>query len=202
MAYRRIKKTLPERHTERSRNYGRTAYRTESRITLAEAYQMTTEKLTDILPKLPTQMPSEKSTNKSTTKLTGKVYQVGQDSLKHRRNWNQPLPKYFHWGRRIRGSNYGKISKGKFMGEARSQPRYPPRCPQSWPPRSSLPKCLPLSQLDGHQCYVPNYITEKHLQVNANCQWLPIFLIPHEDYRYCMKYAEALYQGSEEHKRT
>ena len=50
-----------EWHTEGSRNYGRTAYRTESRITLPEAYQMTTEKPTDILPKLPTEMAADKS---------------------------------------------------------------------------------------------------------------------------------------------
>jgi len=51
-----------EWHTEGSRNYGRMAYRTESRITLPEAYQMTTEKPTDILPKLPTEMAADKST--------------------------------------------------------------------------------------------------------------------------------------------
>ena len=60
---------------------------------------MTTEKPTDILPKLPTEMAAEKST----TKLTGKVYQIDQDSMKHRRYWNQPPPEDFHWGRRIRG---------------------------------------------------------------------------------------------------
>jgi len=81
----------------------RTAYRTEFRITLPEAYQMTTEKPTDILPKHPTEMAVEKSTKKSTKKLTGTVYQVDQDSLKHRCDWNQPLPEDFHWGRRIRG---------------------------------------------------------------------------------------------------
>jgi len=86
-------------HTEGSRNYGRIA----SRITSPEAYQMTTEKPTDILPKLPTEMAAEKSTKKSTTKLTDKVYQVDQDSLKHRLYWNQPPPEDFHWGRRIRG---------------------------------------------------------------------------------------------------
>ena len=47
-----------------------------------------------------------------------------------------------------------------------------------------------------------NEYIRKHLQVNANCRWLPICLMPHEDYRYCMKHAEALYEGSEEHKRT
>jgi hypothetical protein len=62
----------------------------------------------------------------------------------------------------------GEKSQEKIMREARSQPRYPPRCPQSCAPRSSLPICL----------------------------------IPHEDYRYCMKHAEALYEGSEEHKHT
>jgi hypothetical protein len=31
------------------------------------------------------------------------VYQVDQDSLKHRRYWNQPPPEDFHWGSRIRG---------------------------------------------------------------------------------------------------
>jgi hypothetical protein len=61
------------------------AYRTESRITLPEAYQITTKKPTDILPKLTTEMAAEKSTKKSTAKLTGKVYYVDPDSLKHRR---------------------------------------------------------------------------------------------------------------------
>jgi hypothetical protein len=70
--YREPNRTKPlqamftEWHTEGSRNYGRTAYRMESRITLPEAYQMTTEKPTDILPKLPTEMAAEKSTKKST----------------------------------------------------------------------------------------------------------------------------------------
>jgi len=134
--------------TEGSRNNGQTAYRTESRITLPQAYQMTTETPPDILPKLPTMMAAEKSTKKSTTKLTSKVYQVDQDSLKHRCYWNQPPPEDFHWGRRIRG----KRSQEKIMGEVRSQPRYPPRCPQSCPPRRSLPRCLPRSQLQGQRC--------------------------------------------------
>ena len=86
-----------------SRKYGRTAYQTESRITLPEAYQRTTEKPTHILSKLPTEMAAEKPTKKSTTKLTGKVYQVDQDSLKHWHYWNQPPPEDFHGGRRIRG---------------------------------------------------------------------------------------------------
>jgi hypothetical protein len=63
-----------------------------------------------------------------------------------------------------------KGSQEKMMGEARNQPRYPPRCPQSCPLIRSLPKCLPRSQLEGHRGYVPNYITEKHLQVNAKCR--------------------------------
>jgi hypothetical protein len=71
---------------------------------------MTTEKPTDFLPTLPTEMAADKSTKKSTMKLTGKVYQVDQDSLKHRRYWNQPLPEDFHWGRRIRGRNHRKRS--------------------------------------------------------------------------------------------
>jgi hypothetical protein len=53
---------LTEWHTEGSRNYGRTTYRTECRTILPEAYQMTTEKPMDILPKLPTEMAAEKST--------------------------------------------------------------------------------------------------------------------------------------------
>jgi hypothetical protein len=89
--YREPNRTKPllemftERHTEGSRIYGRMAYRMECRITLSEAYQMTTEKPTDILPKLPTEIATVMSTKKSTTKLTDKVYQVGQDSLKHQR---------------------------------------------------------------------------------------------------------------------
>jgi len=37
------------------------AYRTECQTTLPEAYQMTTEKQTDILPKLPTKMATGRS---------------------------------------------------------------------------------------------------------------------------------------------
>jgi len=55
-----------QRHYWRCLPNGRTAYRMESRITLPEAYQMTTEKSTDILPKLPTEMAAEKLTKKST----------------------------------------------------------------------------------------------------------------------------------------
>ena len=40
----------------------RTTYRTDCRTTWPEVYQMTTEKPTDILPKLPTEMATEKST--------------------------------------------------------------------------------------------------------------------------------------------
>ena len=36
-------------------------------------------------------------------KVDQEVYQVDQDSLKHRRYWNQPPPEDFHRGRRIRG---------------------------------------------------------------------------------------------------
>jgi len=70
---------------------------------------MTTEKPTDILLKLPT----EKSTEKSTAKLTSKVYQVDQDSLKHRRYCNQPPPEVSHRGRRIRG----RRSQEKIIGK-------------------------------------------------------------------------------------
>jgi len=59
-----------EWHAEGSRNYGRTVYQTESRITLPEAYQMTTKKPTDILPKLPTETRTKKSTTKLTKKST------------------------------------------------------------------------------------------------------------------------------------
>jgi len=66
--YREPNRTKPlmemftEWHTEGSRNYRRTACRTECRATLPEFYQMTTEKPTDNLPKLPTEMATEKST--------------------------------------------------------------------------------------------------------------------------------------------
>ena len=39
---------------------------------------------------------------------------------------------------------------------------------------------------------IPKHISEKHLQVNAECEWLPKCLIPHEDYWDCMKHVEAL----------
>jgi hypothetical protein len=66
--YREPNRTKPlmemftEWHTEGSRNYRRTACRTECRTTLPEAYQMTTEKPSDILPKLSTEMATEKLT--------------------------------------------------------------------------------------------------------------------------------------------
>jgi len=97
-------------HTEVSRTYGGMACRTESPITLPEAYHMTTEKATDILPKLPPEMATQKLTTDSTTKLTGKVYQVDQNSLNHQRYWNQPPPEHFHWGRRITERDHRKIS--------------------------------------------------------------------------------------------
>jgi hypothetical protein len=107
--YREPNRTKPllemftERHTEGSRNYGQMAYRMECRITLPEAYQMTTEKPTDVLQKLPTETRIEKSIEKSTAKLPSNVYyQVDQDSLKHRRYCSQPPPEDFHRGRRIR----------------------------------------------------------------------------------------------------
>jgi hypothetical protein len=122
-------------HTEGSRNYGRTAYRTEFRITLPEAYQITTEKPTDILPKLPTE-------------FTGKVYQIDQDSLKHRRYWNQPPPEDFHRGRRIRGRRIrGRRLHEKITGKDHRKRSWEKRKvnqdihrdaprPQSCPPRS------------------------------------------------------------------
>jgi len=58
-----VTKTLTEWHTERSRNYRWTAYRSECQSSLPEAYQMTAEKQIDILPKLPTEMATEKSSN-------------------------------------------------------------------------------------------------------------------------------------------
>jgi len=51
-----LTKTHTEWCTKGSRNYRRTAYRTESQSFLLEAYQMITEKQTDILPMLPTEM--------------------------------------------------------------------------------------------------------------------------------------------------
>jgi len=81
-------------HTEGSRNYGQR----ECRITLPEAYQMTTK------------MAAEKSTKESAMKLTGIVYQVNQNSLKHQRYWNQPPPEHFHRRRRITGKDHRNIS--------------------------------------------------------------------------------------------
>jgi len=49
-------KTLTEWRTKGSRNYRRTAFRTECQSSLPETYQMTTEQQTDIQPKLPTEM--------------------------------------------------------------------------------------------------------------------------------------------------
>ena len=62
---------LTEWRTEGLKNYRRTAYRTEGQTTLPEVYKMTTDKTTDILPKLPTEMATEKST-KNATKLSSK----------------------------------------------------------------------------------------------------------------------------------
>jgi hypothetical protein len=188
-------------------NYsGQMPYRTESRITLPEAYQMTTEKPTDILPKLPTEMAAEKSTKKSTTKLTGKVYQVDEDSLKHWRYWNQPPPEDFHWGRRIRGRRWQQKIVGKDHGRSE---KISTELPTELPTKKQSTKLptekesteMSTKKLTGRSpTLIPNQITEKHL--HANCWWLPICLIPHEDYRYCIKYAEALYEGSEAHLNT
>jgi hypothetical protein len=66
--YRELYRTKPltemltEWRTEGSRNYRRTAYRTECETTVPKAYQITTEKPTNILSKLPTEMATEKST--------------------------------------------------------------------------------------------------------------------------------------------
>jgi len=62
-----LMETFTEWHTEGSRNCRRTAYRTECRTTLPEAYQMTTEKPTDIIPKRPTEMATEQSTKNAPT---------------------------------------------------------------------------------------------------------------------------------------
>jgi len=62
-------KMLTEWCTEGSTNYRRTAYRTEYQTTIPKAYQMTTEKPTNILSKLPTEMATEKST-KNAPKLS------------------------------------------------------------------------------------------------------------------------------------
>jgi len=72
-----------EWNTKGSRNYRGTAYRTEWRIKLPEAYQMTTEKAMDILPKLPTEMATEKSTKNAPRvyrKVDQQVYQVDHDA--------------------------------------------------------------------------------------------------------------------------
>ena len=60
---------LTEWRTEGSRNCRQTAYRSECQTTIPEAYQMTTEKPTNILLKLPTEMATEKST-KNAPKLS------------------------------------------------------------------------------------------------------------------------------------
>ena len=59
----RLTLTLTKWRTEGSRDYRWTAYRSKCQTTFPEAYQMTTKKQTDILPKLPTEMSTEKSTN-------------------------------------------------------------------------------------------------------------------------------------------
>jgi len=79
---------------------------------------MTSEKPTDILPKLSTEMAAEQLTKKSSTKLTGKVYQVDQDSLRHRCYWNQPPPEDFHRRRRIRGKRSQEKITGKDHGRS------------------------------------------------------------------------------------
>jgi len=161
--YRNPNRTKPqlemftEWHTEASRRYGRMPYQTYCRITLPAAYQRTTKKRMDILPKLPTETGTEKSTEQSTATLTDKVYQVDQDSLNTAATGISLRQKTFIGGEGSGGErSQKKRSKEKIMGEARSEPRYPPRCPQSCQPRSSLPRCLPRSQLEGHRCYVPN----------------------------------------------
>jgi len=67
--YWRSSKRDTEWRTEGWRNYCRRTYRTECQSTLPEAYQMTTEKQRDILPKLPTEMATERS-RKNAPKLS------------------------------------------------------------------------------------------------------------------------------------
>jgi len=146
--------------------------------------------------------------------------EVDQDSLKHRRYWNQPLPEDFHWGRRIRWRRWQQKIIGKDRGRNEKSSKISTELPTKLPTKMKSTKLptekqstvLPTEKQSTEMStnkltwrspkLIRNHITEKHLQVHANCQWLPIYLIPHDDYRYCMKHAEALYEGSEEHKRT
>ena len=64
-----LTKMLTEWFTGWSRNYRRTAYGTECETTILEAYQMTTSKPRNILPKLPDMIPSEISTKNTQKQL-------------------------------------------------------------------------------------------------------------------------------------
>jgi hypothetical protein len=64
-----LSEMLTECCTEGPRNYHLTAYQTEYQTTIPKAYQMTTEKTTDIVSKLPAEMATEKLT-KNAPKLS------------------------------------------------------------------------------------------------------------------------------------
>jgi len=103
-----------------------------------------------ILLRLLTETPAEKLTNNASAKMPGKVYEVDYDLLKHRCYWNQPLPEDFHlslWEKNLEDKIRGKDHRKEIVGKARGHPRYPPRCPLSGPPTSSLPSCPPRNSL-------------------------------------------------------
>jgi len=76
-----LMETFTEWHTEGSRNCRRTAYRTECRTTLPEAYQLATAKATDIIP--------ERSTEMATKKSTKNAPEPKKDSLQMKRKPNR-----------------------------------------------------------------------------------------------------------------
>jgi len=76
---------------------------------------------------------TEKLTEKSTVKLTSKVYQVVQDSLNHRRYWNQPPPEDFHRWRRIRGRRSQEKITGKDHGRSEKSTKISTEMPTELP---------------------------------------------------------------------
>jgi len=121
---------------------------------LPKAYQFTTEKPKDSPSKLSTKTHSKMSTEKSTAKLSGKDYKLDQDSLIHRRYWNQHPPEDFYRGRRIRGrKHYGERYGKTNTSESRTK-RSTEMTKKKFTGRSPT--------------LILNHITEKHLLPNPN----------------------------------
>jgi hypothetical protein len=115
-----------------------------------------------------TKTRTEKSTEKSMVKLTSKVYQVDQDSLKHRRYWNQPPPEDFHRGRRIRGRRSQEKFPRKGHGRSEKSTKISTEMPTDLPTEKQSTDMTTKKSTGRSPTHIRNHITEKHLLANAN----------------------------------